>query len=515
MTAPASDGHYSGHYSIELPLACPLVIDGAEGPATGGQEFSRENPANARQVATVAALGSAEDARAAIDAARRAYDTNAGDWLNDYKLREQTLFQTARLMRENADRLAQVVSLEVGMPMRQAPPHIAAAADIFEFYAGLAGKIYGESFTLPNGSMINLVKEPVGVVGLITPWNFPLTQTARKVAPALAAGCTIVLKPASYTPAAAYELVKLIHQTGLPAGVLNLVPGPGPVVGAELIASKSVDKLSFTGETRTGKTIAAQAAAAVKRISLELGGKAPYLIFDDADVEAAARAAVFGMFRNAGQACGATTRLLLQEGIHNRALERIVQLTRNIEVGPPAATTTDLGPLISAAQERTVQEYIRFGLDAGFDLVSGGNKLRGDGYDHGYYVEPTIFDRVDNDSRLGQEEIFGPVVAVTTFKDEAEAIELANAVDFGLVAGVWSGDYPRAMRVARSIRAGTVWIWDNYAQPVEGIWGGYKQSGIGRELGYYGLEDFLEVKQIFTDGTGLVNKPAYRQVIKD
>ena len=511
MTSPASDGHYS----IELPLSCPLLINGEEGPATGGREFHRENPADTRQVATVAAQGSAEDARAAIDAARRAYDSNAGNWLNNYKLREQTLFQTARLMRENADRLAQVVSLEVGMPMRQAAPHVAAAADIFEFYAGLAGKIYGESFTLPNGSMINLVKEPVGVVGLITPWNFPLTQTARKVAPALAAGCTIVLKPASYTPAAAYELVKLIQQTGLPAGVLNLVPGPGTVVGAELIGSKAVDKLSFTGETGTGKLIAAQAATEVKRISLELGGKAPYLIFDDADVEGAARAAVFGMFRNAGQACGATTRLLLQEGIHDRVLERVAQLTRNIEVGHPAAAATDLGPLISASQERVVQEYIQFGLDAGLDLVAGGNKLQGGGFDYGYYVEPTIFDRVDNNSRLGQEEIFGPVVAVTTFKDEAEAVELANAVEFGLVAGVWSADYPRAMRVARRIRAGTVWIWDNYAQPVEGIWGGYKQSGIGRELGYYGLEDFLEVKQIFTDGTGLTSKPPYGQVIKE
>ena len=351
MTAQRTDGQYS----IELPLSCPLLINGEEGPATGGGEFQRENPANARQVATVAAQGTLEDARAGIDAARRAFDGNVGNWLNNYKLREQVLFRTAQLMRENADRLAQVVSLEVGMPMRQAVPHIAAAADIFEFYAGLAGKIYGESFTLPNGSLINLVKEPVGVVGLITPWNFPLTQTARKVAPALAAGCTIVLKPASYTPAAAYELVKLMHQTDIPAGVLNLVPGPGTVVGSELVTNRDIDKLSFTGETGTGKMIAAQAATEVKRISLELGGKAPYLIFDDADVEAASRAAVFGMFRNAGQACGATTRLLLQEGIHDQVLERVTQLTRNIEVGNPAANSTDQGPLISASQERVVQ----------------------------------------------------------------------------------------------------------------------------------------------------------------
>ena len=411
---------------LRLPLYCPLLIDGEEGKAASGRRFSRENPADVRQVATTAEQGSLEDARAAIDAARRAFDANAGNWIGNYKLREQTLFRTARLMREHAERLAHVVSLEVGMPMRQAGPHVAAAADIFEFYAGLAGKLYGESFTLPSGSMINLVKEPVGVVGMITPWNFPLTQTARKVAPALAVGCTLVIKPASYTPAATYELVRLIQQTGLPKGVVNLVPGPGDVVGAEIIASRKVDKISFTGETGTGKRIGAQAGKEVKRMSLELGGKAPYLVFDDADVEAAARAAVFGMFRNAGQACGATTRLLVQEDIHKRFLDRVVALTRRLEVGPPARPSTDMGPLISSNQERVVQDYIKYGVDAGFRLVTGGHKLAGADYEHGYYVAPTIFDGVDNASRLGQEEIFGPVVVMTTFQDEAEAVELAN-----------------------------------------------------------------------------------------
>src|SRR5437773_1178818 len=236
---------------LRLPLYCPMVIDGEEGKAASGRQFARENPANIRETATLAEEGTQEDARAAIDAARTAFDSNVGNWIYNYKLREQVLFRTARLIRENADRLARVVSLEVGMPMRQAVPHIGAAADIFEFYAGLAGKLYGESFTLPSGSTINLVKEPVGVVGMITPWNFPLTQTARKVAPALAAGCTIVIKPASYTPAATYELVKLMHQTGLPKAVLNLVPGPGHIVGSEVITNKMVDKICFTGETST------------------------------------------------------------------------------------------------------------------------------------------------------------------------------------------------------------------------------------------------------------------------
>ncbi|PKB63798.1 MAG: aldehyde dehydrogenase [SAR202 cluster bacterium Io17-Chloro-G2] len=499
--------------SLQLPLPTRLLIDGEEGPAAGGEEFYRENPADTRQVATAAAKGSADDARAAIDAARRAFDSNTDNWIYNYKLREQVLYRTAQLLREHTARLAEIVSLEVGMPIRQAIPHVGAAADIFEFYAGLAGKMYGESFTLPNGSMINLVKEPIGVIGMITPWNFPLTQTARKVAPAVAVGCTVVVKPASYTPATTYELVKLMHQTGLPNGVVNLVSGPGTVVGAEIVTSSKIDKISFTGESGTGKDIAVQAARDIKRISLELGGKAPYVVFDDADMEGASRAAVFGMFRNAGQACGATTRLLVQESVHDEFLAKVVDISGKIKVGHPAEESTNMGPLISDSQERVVQEYIKFGLDAGFDMVTGGHKLQGGVYDHGYYLEPTIFDGVDNSSRLSQEEIFGPVVVVTTFKDEEEAVHLANDVDFGLVAGVWSADYPRAMRVARRIQAGTVWIWDNYAQPVEGIWGGYKQSGIGRELGYYGLDDFQEVKQIFTDGTGLTMKPPYGQVI--
>ncbi len=499
----------------QMPFRCPLLINGEEGSSSSGKQFNRENPADNRVTVTAAAEGTASDMRAAIDAARRAFDTNAEGWTTNHKVRERVLFRTGELIRANTERLAAIVRLEVGMPIRQATGHVTAAADIFDFYAGYAGKLYGESFFQPSGSMINLVKEPMGVVGLITPWNFPLTQSARKVAPALAVGCTLVLKPASYTPQSTFELVKLLHEAGAPAGIVNFVTGPGDVIGVEMIRNPGIDKISFTGETGTGKRIAAEAAMNVKRISLELGGKAPFVVFEDSDLDAAARAAVFGMFRNAGQACGATTRLLVQDNIHDPFLEQVVSLTKAIEVGQPEELTTDMGPLVSRNQENTVQQYIRTGLDSGFSLVTGGNKLTGDFYDHGYYVDPTIFDNVDNSSALGQEEIFGPVVAVTSFHEEEEAVELANDVPYGLVAGVWSGDYVRAMRVARRIRAGTVWIWDNYAQPVEGIWGGFKESGVGRELGPYGLDDFIEVKQIYTDGTGLATKPAYRQVIKD
>ena len=316
--------------TVQLPLTCRLVSDVDEAKSSSGKQFSRENPADYREIVAVAEEGTVSDMRAAVDAARRAFDGNTSGWLNNYKIRERVLFKTGELIRANADKLAAIVSLEVGMPMRQAVGHVAAAADIFDFYAGYAGKSYGETFFLPSGSMINLVKEPIGVVGLITPWNFRLTQTARKVAPALAVGCTLVLKPASYTPASVYELAKILQQAGAPKGVVNFVAGPGSVVGMEMVRSPKVDKVSFTGETGTGKMIAAEAAADVKRISLELGGKAPYVGFEDADFDAASRAAIFGMFRNAGQACGATTRLLLHESIHDGFLERVLELAKRI-----------------------------------------------------------------------------------------------------------------------------------------------------------------------------------------
>ncbi|MCI0440293.1 MAG: aldehyde dehydrogenase family protein [Chloroflexi bacterium] len=500
---------------VRLPLKARIIINGEEGDASNGKEFARENPANFRETVTLAAEGTLEDVRAAIDAARTVFDSNKHNWVSDYKLRERVLYQTAQLIRRNAPRLAKVVSLEVGMPMRQAMPHIGAAADVFEFYAGFCSKLYGQAMVLANGSMINLIKEPVGVVGVITPWNFPLTQTARKVAPALAVGCTIIAKPASYTPASTYELVKLMHEAGMPPGVVNCVPGPGRSVGNELVESHKIDKVSFTGETRTGMNILQRAAMDMKRVSLELGGKNPFVMFADANIEAASRSLVFGMYRNAGQACGSTARLLVQEAVHGPFLKRVTELTRALRVGQPASQDTDMGPMISKSQEEMVLEYIKFGQDAGFRLVTGGQKLNGTGYDGGYFIEPTIFDGVDNSSKLAQEEIFGPVLTVTPFKDDAEAIELANAVSYGLTAAVWSGDTARSLRVARAIRAGTVWVNDAYTQPPEGIWGGFKQSGMGRELGPYGIDDFVEVKQIYTDGTGLTTKPPYLQVLRD
>ena len=283
-------------------------------------------------------------------------------------------------------------------------------------------------------------------------------------------------------------------------------------MGNELVDNPGVDKLSFTGETATGKNILQRAAIDLKRVSLELGGKNPFVMFSDADVEAA-RSLVFAMYRNAGQACGSTARLLVQEAIHQPFLERVTELTRSLRVGNPASQETDMGPMISRSQEETVLGFIDYGLDAGFELVTGGNKIKGPDHDGGYFIEPTIFDGVDNSSRLGQEEVFGPVLAVTPFGDDEEAVRLANDIPYGLTAAVWSGDPARSLRVARAIRAGTVWISDAYTQPPEGIWGSYKQSGMGRELGPYGIDDFVEIKQVYTDGTGLTMKAPYASVL--
>lgn len=501
-------------FDLNLPLPVGAIIHNEPLMLAGGRTTERENPAQTDQVVTVAAEGTRELTQAAISAARHAFDSNVKGWSTNSRMREGVLRKTAELMRANASRLAAIVSLEVGMPIRQATPHVAAAADVFDFYAGYSSKIYGEAMVLPNGSWVNLLREPVGVVGMVLPWNFPLTQAARKVAPAMAVGCTMVLKPASYTSASTYELVKLLIEAGAPAGVVNLVSGPGSTVGNELVENAHVDKLSFTGSTEIGKGVMRQAAASLKRISLELGGKNPFVLMEDADLDAAANSLVFGMFRNAGQACGATSRLLVQSTVKEAFLERVMRKVEALQTGAPADIATDMGPVISRNQERNILKFIHNAKAAGAELLCGGHKLEGEAWDKGYFIAPTVFDNVQPSSELAKEEVFGPVLAVMDFSDEDHAIHLANDSIFGLTASLWTGNQARALRMSRRIQAGTVWLGDAYTQPVEGIWGGFKQSGLGRELGPYGVEDFVEIKQVYTDATGLTMKPHYGQVLK-
>lgn len=501
-------------FDLKLPLQVGAIIQNETLSMEGLGSSERENPANVEQVVTVAQEGTRELTQTAVNVARQAFDNNVKGWVTNNRQREQVLRKTAELMRLNAQRLAATVSLEVGMPIRQALPHVAAAADVFDFYAGYSSKIYGESMVLANGSWVNLVREPVGVVGMVLPWNFPLTQAARKVAPAMAVGCTMVLKPASYTAASTYELVKLLIEAGVPAGVVNFVSGPGSTVGNELVENPHVDKLSFTGSTEIGKGVMRRAASSLKRISLELGGKNPFVLMGDADLDAAANSLVFGMFRNAGQACGATSRLLVQETVKDAFMAKVVAKVKGLQTGAPHQSATDMGPVISRSQERNILQFISNAREAGASLLCGGNKLEGGDYDKGYFIAPTIFDQVNPKSELATEEVFGPVLAVMSFKDEDEAVALANDSIFGLTASVWTGNQAQALRLSRRIQAGTVWLGDAYTQPVEGIWGGFKQSGLGRELGPYGVEDFVEIKQVYTDATGLVMKPHYAQVLK-
>lgn len=501
--------------ALSIPVRVSLLINGDEGQGASGRRFQRENPADTEQVISIAEEASTADVDAAVSAAREAFDHDKSGWVSTPKLRERVLYRTAELLRDTSPALTALLALEVGMPLRQARAHIAAAAEIFEFYAGYATKLYGDALFLANGSLTAILKEPVGVVAAIVPWNFPLTQAARKLAPALAVGCTVIVKPASYTPAVTYHLVRLLHKAGLPAGVVNFLPGPGSILGPALVQDQRVNKVSFTGETETGKGILQQAAQDLKRVSLELGGKNPFLLFADADLGAAARSLVFGAFRNTGQACGATSRLLVEEKVHASFLEDVVRLSRALRVGSPLDEETDVGPLVSRSQLEKVEEYISLGTDAGYPLLAGGRSLQEGKYAKGYFAEPTIFDRVDPQSRLAQEEIFGPVLVVLPFREEEEAVALGNAVAYGLTASVWTGDSTRALRVARQLQAGTIWLNDAYTQPAEGIWGGYKQSGIGRELGPYGIEDFVEIKQVYWDGTGLALKPHYRQLLKE
>jgi betaine-aldehyde dehydrogenase len=341
-----------------------------------------------------------------------------------------------------------------------------------------------------------VVREPVGVCGLIVPWNYPLLMAVWKIAPALAAGNTIVFKPSEVTPVTARTLFEIIEEVGIPKGVANMVMGPGPTVGHELAASHLVDKISFTGGTATGRSIMTAAAGNIKKISLELGGKSPNIVFADADFDTAVDYALFGIFANQGQVCSAGSRLLLEESIHDRFVERLVERAKQIRVGAGDDPETEMGPLVSQAHMEKVLRYIELGKAEGARLVCGGNRLAANGLDKGYFVEPTIFVDTTPDMRIVQEEIFGPVLAVQKFTDEEDAIRLANNTVYGLAGGVFTQDGAKAMRVIKKLRAGITWINCYHPTYNEAPWGGYKQSGIGRGLGTFGFDEFTEVKQI-------------------
>ncbi|MCM2332798.1 MAG: aldehyde dehydrogenase family protein [Anaeromyxobacteraceae bacterium] len=466
-------------------------VDGAwVAPATG-RDLPVLDPSTEEVIARCAD-GSAADVDLAVAAARRAFD--AGPWrTSTAQERGRVLFRLAEKVRANLPMLAALESRNNGKPIVEAEYDLADVATCFEYYGGLATKVSGATNPVPDDALSLTLKEPVGVAGQIIPWNYPLLMAAWKLAPALAAGCTCVLKPAEQTPLTVLELCGWLGECGVPPGVVNVVTGLGEACGAPLVRHPGVDKVAFTGSEAVGKLIARQGADTLKRVTLELGGKSPNVFFDDADFEASIDGALFGVFFNQGEVCSAGSRVLVQRTIYARFVEAMAEKARRIKLGPPLDRSTKMGPLVSREQYDRVLSYVEVGRREG-RLVAGGR--RAPGFERGFWVEPTIFADVPPTARIAREEIFGPVVVVMPFEDEADAIRLANDTPYGLAAAVWTRDLNRAIRVVKAVRAGVVWV--NHMQPtyVEAPWGGMKQSGYGRELGPWGMDEYLETKQV-------------------
>ncbi|MEZ0229135.1 MAG: aldehyde dehydrogenase family protein [Planctomycetota bacterium] len=473
----------------------PLYIAGELVRGSDSKLQDVVNPATGEVIARAARATKDETARA-IRAARDAFDK--GPWAGaTAQTRGRVLLDVARKLREKTAELAKLESLNVGKPLLESEFDVADAATCFEYYGGLATKITGEVNPVPDDALSLTMKEPVGVCGQIIPWNYPLLMAAWKIAPALAAGCTVVLKTAEATPVTAIELARILDSIPeLPKGVVNIVTGDGPVVGAELASSDLVDKVAFTGSTRTGRSILKAAADSnMKRVTLELGGKSPNIFFADANWEAAVEGAVFGVFVNQGEVCSAGSRILVEKSIHKKFVEAIVAKAKTIKLGDPFEKGVKMGPLVTAAHRDRVMAFVDDAKRSGTRVALGGGKPGGS-LAKGAYVEPTIFDSVDPNAKIAQEEIFGPVVSVIPFDGEDAAVEIGNNTPYGLAGAVWTRDIYRAFRVVKKLRAGIVWV--NHMQPtyVEAPWGGVKMSGQGRELGRYGIEGYLEAKQV-------------------
>ncbi|KFF50341.1 aldehyde dehydrogenase [Gammaproteobacteria bacterium MFB021] len=473
-----------------------LYIDGQWVTPVRGGTFDTIDPCSEAVIATVAAA-TEEDVDIAVKAARRAFDE--GEWPHlPGTQRAAVLRRIAQGIRERVQALAEIEVRDNGKPLPEAIWDIEDTAGCFDFYADMADNFDAtreKPVALGDESFSSVARqEPVGVAGAIIPWNFPMLMASWKVAPALAAGCSVVLKPSEVTPLTALELADIAHRAGVPAGVFNVITGFGKEAGAPLTAHPGVDKLAFTGSVPTGSAIMQTAARDIRNLSLELGGKSPFVVFDDSDLEAAVEWIMFGIFWNKGEVCSATSRLLVQEGLYQPLMDRLVEEIDKLPIGNGMDEGVLLGPLVNKTQYDKVLAAIARGQEEGARLLVGGERPAG--MDKGYFLKPAIFVDVPEESWVWQEEIFGPVLCVRTFKDEHEAVRLANASRFGLAAAVMSGDDERAERVARRFRAGIVWI--NCSQPTftEAPWGGYKQSGIGRELGEWGFHNYLETKQI-------------------
>ena len=487
--------------ATETPRKYQLLIDGQWVDAESGKTFETPNPATGQTLAEVAEADKA-DIDKAVAAARRAYE---GKWSKmSARDRGRLLYKLSQLIEENAQQLAALETADNGKPIRESLyVDLPQVVENFEYFAGYATKIEGETIPVPGPFFNYTLREPVGVCGQIIPWNFPLLMSAWKLAPALAAGNTVVLKPAEQTPVTAMELGRLFQEAGFPEGVVNIVPGFGETAGAALASHPGINKIAFTGSTEVGKIIARAAAENLTKVSLELGGKAPNIVFADANIEQAVNGAMMGIFFNQGQVCCAGSRLFLDEKIKDEFLEKFKEKAEKVKVGDPMDKATLMGPQVSAEQLNRIKGYVDIARGEGATVLAGGcpPQLEGD-FQQGYFFQPTIFSEVHNQMRVAQEEIFGPVTSVITFKDEADLIRQANETIYGLSAGIWTQDITRAHRFAKEVHAGVVWINTfnifNAASP----FGGYKQSGYGREMGKHALELYTQVKSVWVDLSG-------------
>lgn len=452
------------------------------------------NPAT-QEVIAVAPRMTKIQTEQAIAAAREAFDT--GTWSKTTaQERAAILHKIANKIEENFEEFVTLETMDNGKVYGEAEGDIQDTIACFRYYAGIILHPDGETYPVPDNVQAMVVKEPVGVTGLIVPWNFPLLMSAWKIAPALAAGNTIVYKPAEITPVTAFKLFEIIDEVGLPEGVANMVLGQGSIIGQTISESHAVDMVSFTGSTEVGRGIMRAAAGNLKKISLELGGKSPNIIFADADLETAVDYGLFGIFVGSGQVCSSGSRILVQDTIYDEYVKRYVERAEKINVGPGLAEESNMGAIVSEAQMNSILSYVEKGKEEGATLLTGGYRLTENGLDRGFFIAPTVFTDVTPDMTIVREEIFGPVVTIQKFSTEEEAVQLANDTDYGLAGAVFSNDGAKALRVIKQVRAGITWVNDYHPTYVEAPWGGYKQSGIGRSLGKYSLEEFQEVKQI-------------------